>query len=211
MRNEALVKTHCLICRRVGISAADRTRLASGQPGSTATTALPAGHVLELHYGCVRISATSSGLHRSVVAGVRPGSRRCRPRCRYPNSRPPGYRGSRASRWDRARGTEYRAPWTSTPTSRWGWWSAWRWATLTCGRCTSERLSRGLPLCGCWSSLSCDRCLSSRTWCQCDHRLSGRHPASLPDGSTFVSYRSSAHQRRKTLGRSSIDLRHFTS
>ena len=36
-------------------------------------------------------------------------------------SRPSGYRGSRASRWDRARRTEYRASWTSTPTSRWRW------------------------------------------------------------------------------------------
>jgi hypothetical protein len=133
MCNEALATTQCLICCRVGLSAADRTRLTSGRPRSTTTT-LPAGHVLELRYGRMRISATSAGVHRSVVAGLRPGYRRCRPRprprSRYPNSWPSGYRGSRASRWDRARGTEYRASWTSTPTSRWGWWSAWRWATL---------------------------------------------------------------------------------
>ena len=129
MCNEGLATTQCLICRRVGISAADRTRLTSGRPRSTAT--LPAGHVLELRYEYMRISATSARVHRPVVANLGPGCRRCRPRprCRYP-SRPSGYRGSRASRWDRARRTEYRASWTSTPTSRWGWWSAWRWATL---------------------------------------------------------------------------------
>jgi hypothetical protein len=133
MCNEALATTQCLICRRVGISAADRTRLTSGRPRSTTTTAtLPAGHVLELRYGCMRISATSARVHRSVVADLCPGYRRCRPRprCRYPSSRPSGYRGSRASRWDRARGTEYRASWTSTPTSRWRWRWASRWATL---------------------------------------------------------------------------------
>jgi hypothetical protein len=131
MCNEGLDTTQCLICRRVGISAADRTRLTSGQPRSTTTTTLPAGHVLELRYGCMRIPATSARVHRSVVAGLCPGYHRCRPRprCRYPNSWPSGYRGSRASRRDRARRTEYRASWTSTPTSRWGW-SAWRWATL---------------------------------------------------------------------------------
>ena len=131
MCNEGLATTQCLICRRVGISAADRTRLTSGQPRSTTTTTLPAGHVLELRYGCMRIPATSGRVHRSVVAGLCPRYRRCRPRpgCRYPNSWPSGDRGSRASRRDWARGTEYRASWTSTPTSRW-WWSAWRWATL---------------------------------------------------------------------------------
>ena len=119
--NEGLATTQCLICRRVGISAADRTRLTSGQPGPATTTALPAGHVLELSNGCMRISATSGRVHRSVVAGLCPGYRRCRPRprCRYPNSWPSRYRGSRTSRGDRARGTEYRASWTSTPTSRW--------------------------------------------------------------------------------------------
>jgi hypothetical protein len=125
--NEALVTTQCLICRRVGISAADRIHLTSGRPRSTA--ALPARHVLELHYGCMRISATSALVHRSVVTGLGPGYRRRRPRCRYPNPWPSGYRGSRASRWDRARGTEYWASWTSTRPSRW-WWSAWRWAPL---------------------------------------------------------------------------------
>jgi len=132
MCNEGLATTQCLICRRVGISAADRTRLTSGQPRSTTTTALSPGHVLELRYGCMRIPATSGRVHRSVVAGLRPRYHRCRPRpgCRYPNSWPSGDRGSRASRRDWARGTEYRASWTTTPTSRWGWWSAWRWATL---------------------------------------------------------------------------------
>jgi hypothetical protein len=131
MCNEGLATTQCLICSRVGISAADRTRLTSGQPRSTTTTVLPAGHVLELRYGCMRIPATSGRVHRSVVAGLCPRYHRCRPRpgCRYPNSWPSGDRGSRASRRDWARGTEYRASWTSTPTSRW-WWSAWRWATL---------------------------------------------------------------------------------
>ena len=130
--NEALVTTQCLICRRVGISAADRIRLTSSRPRSTA--ALPARDVLELHYGCMRISATSACVHRSVVTGLGPGyrRRRPRPRCRYPNPWPSGYWGSRwdrGTRWDRARGTEYWASWTSTPPSRW-WWSAWRWATL---------------------------------------------------------------------------------
>ena len=134
MSDEAVATTQRRVCRRVGYSAADRTRLTGGRPRPTTTTPLPAGHVLELRYGCMRISATSARVHRSVVAGLGPGYRRCRPRprCRYPNSWPSGYRGSRASRWDRARGTEYRASWTSTPTSRWRW--AWRWATL--GHCT---------------------------------------------------------------------------
>src|SRR5262249_14243185 len=127
---EALVTTQCLICRRIGISAADRIHLTSGRPRSTATTtALPARHVLELHDGGMRISATCARLHRSVVTGLDPGCGRCRPRCRHPNPRPSGYRGSRASRWDRARGTEYWASWTRTTTSRW-WRSAGRWATL---------------------------------------------------------------------------------
>ena len=134
MCNEGLATTQCLICRRVGIFAADRTRLTGGRPRSTTTTALPAGHVLELRYGCMRISATSGRVHRSVVAGLCPGYRRCRPRprCRYPSSWPPRYR---ASRYRASRGTEYRASWTSTPTSRWRW--AWRWATL--GHSTESR------------------------------------------------------------------------
>jgi hypothetical protein len=125
MSNEALATTQCRVCRRVGISAADRTRLTSGQPRPTTTTALPAGHVLELRYGCMRIPATSGSVRRSVVAGLCPGYRRCRhrPRCRYPNSWPSRYRGSR---YRASRGTRYRASWTSTPTWRW----AWRWATL---------------------------------------------------------------------------------
>ena len=135
-----------VLCRGVGYSAADRIVLTSGQPRATTTT-LPAGHVLELRDGCMRIPATSARVHRSVVAGLRPGYHRCRhrPRCRYPNSRPSRYRGSRATRWDRARGTEYRASWTTTPTSRWGWWSAWRWATL--GHIT-EASPNWFPICG---------------------------------------------------------------
>jgi len=130
--NEALVTAQCLICRRIGISAADRIHLTSGRPRSTTTTAaLPTGHVLELHDRCMRISATSARLHRSVVTGLDPGCcrRRHRSRCRYPNPRPPGYRVSRASRWDRARGSEYWASRTRTTTSRW-WRPAWRRATL---------------------------------------------------------------------------------
>jgi hypothetical protein len=82
----------------------------------------------------MRISATSARVHRSVVAGLGPGYRRCRhrPRCRYPSSWPSGYRASRASR-----GTEYRASWTSTPTWRWARRWAWRWATL--GRAVPRR------------------------------------------------------------------------
>jgi hypothetical protein len=73
----------------------------------------------------MRIPATSGSVRRSVVAGLCPGYRRCRhrPRCRYPNSWPSRYRGSR---YRASRGTGYRASWTSTPTWRW----AWRWATL---------------------------------------------------------------------------------
>ena len=81
MSNEALATTQCRVCRRVGISAADRTRLTSGQPRpTTTTTALPAGYVLELQYGCMRIPATSGSVRRSVVAGLCPGYRRPRPR-----------------------------------------------------------------------------------------------------------------------------------
>ena len=126
MSNEALATTQRRVCRRVGISAADRTRLTSGQPRPT--TALPAGHVLELRYGCMRIPATSGGVRRSVVAGLCPGYRRCRyrPRPRCPSSWPSRDRGSRA--------TGYRASRTSTPTGRWAWRWTWRWATL--GHCT---------------------------------------------------------------------------
>ena len=98
----------------------------------------------------MRIPATSGCVRRSVVAGLCPGYRRCqpRPRCRYPSSWPSRYRPSRyrasryrasryrASRYRASRGTEYRASWTSTPTtptSR----KAWRWATL--GHSTKTR------------------------------------------------------------------------
>jgi hypothetical protein len=126
--NEALATTQCRVCRRVGISAADRTRLTSGQPRPT-TTALPAGHVLELQYGCMRIPATSGRVRRSVVAGLGPGYRRCRPRPRprYPSSWPSRYRGSRGTEYRGSRGTGYRASWTK---GRWARRWAWRWATL---------------------------------------------------------------------------------
>ena len=132
MSDEALATTQCRVCRRVGISASDRTRLTGGRPRPTTTTALPAGHVLELRYGYMRVSATSAGVHRSVGAALGPGYRRCRsrPRCRYTSPWPSRYRASRGTEYRASRGTEYRASWTSTPTSRWGWWSAWRWATL---------------------------------------------------------------------------------
>jgi hypothetical protein len=123
MPNEALATTQCLVCRRVGISAADRIQLTSGQP--CPTTTLPAGHVLELRYGCMRIPATSGSVRRSLVAGLCPEYRRCRHRCRYPSSWPSRYRASRyRASW--ATRTGRRRPWTGTPTWRW----AWRWATL---------------------------------------------------------------------------------
>ena len=71
----------------------------------------------------MRISATSGRVHRSVVAGLGPGYRRCRPRCRYPSSWPSRYR---PSRYRASRGTEYRASWPSTPTTFPP--KAWRWA-----------------------------------------------------------------------------------
>ena len=130
--HEALAATQRRVGRRFGISAADGTRLTSGRPRPTTTTTLPAGYVLEFRYGCVRISATSGGVRRSVVAGLCPGYRRRQPRPRYPGSRPSGSgpSGYRASRCRAARcrgaGTGCRASWTRAPTS-WRWA---RWATL---------------------------------------------------------------------------------
>ena len=63
MSDEAVATTQRRVCGRVGISAADRTRLTGGRPRPTTTTALPAGHVLELRYACMRIPATSGRVH----------------------------------------------------------------------------------------------------------------------------------------------------
>lgn len=138
MCNEASATTQCLSCRRVGSSAANGTHLTSDRQRSTTT--LPAGHVLGLRYGSMRISGASArGLHRSVVADLGPGSRRRRLRCRYPDSRT-----SRASRTSRYRASRYRASrpsgWHRTSWRRRGsrWDGASRWYRARGAECRAS-------------------------------------------------------------------------